>query len=87
MSYTWTGGRPTTDGTWLWSDLTPFQYTNWQPTEPNSLDSHEDCLQLDLNGGWNKRSCENTIKFACKITYYNGKFCVPIDDKFYKFNF
>lgn len=74
MRYTWTGGRDVTkEGAWTWSDLTPFKYTNWRPSEPNNKDGEEDCFELDGNGKWNDQNCGDTIEFVCKIAHFNGR--------------
>ena len=47
-----------TEGTWVWSDGTPKDYTNWKSNEPNNSGSNEDCVMLYAsNGKWNDGNC------------------------------
>ena len=54
----------TTDGTWVWSDGTPSDYTIWSPNEPNG-GTNENCGEL-FNGVWNDLPCGNPhLYFLC----------------------
>ena len=65
----WIGGRrdPGNPETWLWSDKTPWNYTNWAPREPNNRGG-EDCVEYWKYGGeyWNDQSCSDLSSFVCK---------------------
>jgi hypothetical protein len=64
-SHFWIGGtdseaQGTTEGVWIWSDGTPFSFTDWWPGEPNNVTTFdppgEDYLAYDLRSGlwaWN----------------------------------
>ena len=34
--YSMVGGHQLTDGTWTWTDGSPWSFTNWAPREPNN---------------------------------------------------
>ena len=43
----WLGGQARkSNGTWLWNDGTPWNYTNWAPNEPNNGSGSEHRLEL-----------------------------------------
>ena len=72
----WIGGNDiSTEDSWVWSDGSDWNFTNWNRGEPNNWNK-EDCLQA--NGIWNDVSCEKFEKFVCKKqktnpTSTNGK--------------
>lgn len=39
---------------------------NWNPTEPNSLNSDEDCVQALNNGKWNDNTCDSQYAAICE---------------------
>jgi hypothetical protein len=45
------------EGTWRWSDGTPWDYSNWAPGEPNDEGGNEDCALLYASGAWNDGQC------------------------------
>ena len=65
----WIGGRrdPENHYNWEWSDGTPWDYTNWQPGEPNDAGGNEDCAgMLENQGQWNDKQCSDQRTFVCK---------------------
>nr|XP_006811675.1 PREDICTED: macrophage mannose receptor 1-like [Saccoglossus kowalevskii] len=53
------------EGTFTWIDgaiLDNKAYTNWDSEQPNNLDSGvgEDCTEMQINGRWNDKSCDDT---------------------------
>ena len=62
------------EGTFLWTDQSSVDYTNWRGSEPNDMQG-EDCAEFNSNynhrGGWNDVSCDAKLKFACQkcMTY------------------
>ncbi|XP_035985188.1 galactose-specific lectin nattectin isoform X3 [Fundulus heteroclitus] len=69
---TWIGGSDAQEeGTWLWSDGSPFHYTNWCAGEPNNGASHprgiQHCLQMNdkaekcCDDLW----CNDALPFVC----------------------
>ena len=72
----WLGGRrdPGNRETWLWSDGTPWDYTNWAGGQPDGIrNGVEDCAHIwDVNkwnkvyGLWNDAPCTSETTFVCK---------------------
>ena len=71
----WLGGNDIEkEGTWKWTDCTPWDYTFWASSEPNNLGRDEDCLtQLAspaqfgnyLHWKWNDENCSDKFAFLC----------------------
>ncbi|KAK2899177.1 hypothetical protein Q8A67_010595 [Cirrhinus molitorella] len=55
------------EGQWVWSDGTPYGYTNWCSTEPNDTNSKEDCAEINYttNHCWNDRDCSQSLGYVC----------------------
>ncbi|XP_047454431.1 ladderlectin-like isoform X2 [Mugil cephalus] len=48
---TWIGGSDAQeDGLWLWSDGTPFHYSNWCDGEPDNYFGPQNCMQMNFGG-------------------------------------
>lgn len=47
----------TTEGTFVWYDQAPVNYSNWALGEPNNNGSGEDCVQIYPDGKWNDLPC------------------------------
>ncbi|XP_041934432.1 macrophage mannose receptor 1-like [Alosa sapidissima] len=71
VSYSWIGlnkyvsvssPRVLADLFWNWANGDPFVYKNWAPGEPNF---DEKCAELQENGLWNNRACDNKRTFFC----------------------
>ncbi|XP_053190293.1 ladderlectin-like [Scomber japonicus] len=66
----WIGGSNAVEiSTWLWSDGSMFNYTNWDRGEPNNLYNQEKCMESILEAspllGWNDLNCEDSRPFIC----------------------
>ena len=72
----WLGGRrdPGNRDTWVWSDGTPWDYTNWVQGQPDNTAGVEDCAHMWESGHlplaerhkWNDRPCSHERTFVCK---------------------
>ena len=65
----WLGGRrdPQNRDNWVWSDGTPWDYTNWEEHEPNDVKGEEDCVHFFQTGHlWNDNRCEKKVTSVCK---------------------
>ena len=61
----WVGGSDfATEGTFVWSDGTPFSYTNWLAGEPNNNNGGEHCLEYS-GYVWNDFECHYEMPFVC----------------------
>jgi len=84
----WLGGRrdPGNRDTWVWSDGTPWDYSNWARGQPADFAGKEDCAHIwDVNqkntvyGLWNDAPCSSVTTFVCKKvcqagwSAFNGK--------------
>ncbi|XP_062849686.1 lactose-binding lectin l-2-like [Trichomycterus rosablanca] len=51
---------------WVWSDGTKFNYTKWNPNEPNALNK-ECCVHMNFakQKNWNDIPCEIKYPFVC----------------------
>jgi cysteine-rich repeat protein len=63
----WIGaGDQVTEGTYTWSDGTPFGYVHWAPNEPNDT-TVEDCVFMRADGTWDDHDCAQTWPaFVCE---------------------
>ncbi|XP_059372730.1 ladderlectin-like [Carassius carassius] len=68
----WLGNQDAVEeGQWLWSDGTPYDYSNWCSGEPNNLNV-ENCGELNWavrkqssDHCWNDESCSNSMGYVC----------------------
>ena len=78
------------EGTWKWTDCTPWGVTFWASTQPNNCCGGENCLlqirkwTWDGRTGWNEKwgdqICSKKIGFVC-----SKKICPGRNDNFYIF--
>ena len=64
-TYTWTGlNDRITEGTYMWSDGSSVEYTNWQPGEP----SGQDCVAYKSSafGSLADRTCTERHRYVCQ---------------------
>ncbi|XP_065145786.2 galactose-specific lectin nattectin-like [Paramisgurnus dabryanus] len=63
----WIGGHDAeTDGHWLWSDGSQFDFTSWCPGEP-IIGDKEHCLEINFtnNRCWNDQLCSYIMNYIC----------------------
>ncbi|CAK6979441.1 galactose-specific lectin nattectin-like [Scomber scombrus] len=61
----WIGGSDAVKNlTWLWTDGSRFDYTNWASGEPNNRAGEEKCNEI-IDKGWNDQNCEDSLPFIC----------------------
>lgn len=70
----WIGGSDeATEGTWTWTDGTPFDFKDWSGVEPNDSGGVEDCLFMYKENGytWYDAKCVDDytwiIASVCKV--------------------
>jgi len=57
-----------------WNDHSPFDYTNWEPGEPNNAGNGEDCVEYyPWDKMWNDDDCNKEFPFVCQA-YIEGKY-------------
>ena len=62
------------EGQFVWTDGSPWQYTNWMPNQPNNAKGIEDCVMLGetgWNGKWADQYCGQPGGYIC--SYNIGK--------------
>ena len=64
----WVGGNDRdVEGTFVWaSDNSTLGFVNWNPGQPNNLNSNEDCLYLCGDKRWNDGNCDRYFPYICK---------------------
>ena len=68
----WLGGRrdPGNHSNFLWSDGTPWDYSNWEEGQPSNIPGRsEDCVHLwNINHRhqWDDQPCYVVVSFVCK---------------------
>ncbi|XP_071986624.1 pulmonary surfactant-associated protein D-like [Engystomops pustulosus] len=55
-----------TEGIFRYSDGKSLAYSNWSPGEPNQW-GEEDCVEMQLNGIWNDKSCKEKRLIICEF--------------------
>ncbi|KAG8549916.1 hypothetical protein GDO81_018968 [Engystomops pustulosus] len=55
-----------TEGIFRYSDGKSLVYSNWSPGEPNQS-GEEDCVEMQLNGKWNDKSCKEKRLIICEF--------------------
>ncbi|XP_038667997.1 lectin-like [Scyliorhinus canicula] len=67
IKYFWIGlNDMKKEGTYVWVDGSPTDFTKWQKNEPNNA-GNEDCVYIQGKGkaGWNDVRCELQYPFVC----------------------
>ena len=63
------------EGTWEWSDSSPFIFTDWAPGQPTGQ-RIENCAQLyntdQYQQGWNDLHCGSLLNFVCSTSICPG---------------
>ena len=56
------------EGTWMWSDGTPWDYQTWAGGQPDDWDGNEDCALMWASGAWNDGQCSDSDRGAvCRV--------------------
>jgi CotH kinase protein/Lectin C-type domain/Putative metal-binding motif len=57
------------EGKYVWTDGTPYDYSAWGPGEPNDDGLKEDCSQLASSAGmqWNDNWCGSDFRYICRL--------------------
>jgi hypothetical protein len=56
------------EGTWMWSDGTPWDYQTWADGQPDDWDGNEDCALMWASGAWNDGQCSDSDRGAvCRV--------------------
>ncbi|KAF0312172.1 Lectin BRA-3 [Amphibalanus amphitrite] len=56
------------EGTFVWSNGEPLDFTFWYCGEPNDLYGSEDCVDLGKpQTHWNDNDCNKRYKFVCRM--------------------
>ena len=74
LGRTWIGGNDIDEeGTWKWTDGSPFEFTFWKSGEPNNK-GDEDCMELWVGnkGRWNDKKCSAKGNFVCSQKICSG---------------
>ncbi|CAG2193307.1 CD206 [Mytilus edulis] len=51
-----------------WSDNSAYDFSKWNPNEPNNYNGKEDCVQISYKYRWNDLPCFSQLQFICKIS-------------------
>ncbi|XP_039630077.1 deleted in malignant brain tumors 1 protein-like [Polypterus senegalus] len=65
---TWLGGSDAVrESTWLWTDGSRWNYSNWNSGDPNNAGGNEKCIHINfkVQGGWNDKDCTELYPFVC----------------------
>eukprot|EP00038_Savillea_parva_P030119 m.75643 g.75643 ORF g.75643 m.75643 type:complete len:511 (-) comp9007_c0_seq2:85-1617(-) len=62
----WTGLTDVArEGTFTWSDGSPFTFSSWGNGEPNNV-GNEDCMETSRSGNWNDLPCHAPRRAICE---------------------
>ena len=68
----WLGGNDMEEeGVWIWTDCTPWEFTFWEPGEPNNWGGNENCLKFMYNS-WYDAPCN---RFKASALLCSKKIC------------
>lgn len=65
---TWIGGSDAvTEGTWVWTDGTPFSFTDWYVSDPDGGTS-QNCVGFwtSLQNTWIDVGCTSSLYYICE---------------------
>ncbi|AKT37573.1 CotH kinase family protein [Chondromyces crocatus] len=55
------------EGTFVWTDGSPLDYTDWASGEPNNYADDEHCVHLTGGGQWNDLFCTSDGRYVCRL--------------------
>ena len=66
----WIGGSDIDTGrSFVWTDGSPFNYTNYEPGQPNDSGvGGQDCIISGIDG-WHDLGCHIVYPFLCRLSY------------------
>ncbi|XP_073720228.1 galactose-specific lectin nattectin-like [Misgurnus anguillicaudatus] len=67
-THVWIGGHDAeVEGQWLWSDGSPFDFSNWCSGQPDNQGAIEHCVDLNYRNDlcWNDQPCSITLSYIC----------------------
>ena len=74
FGYTWIGGNDIDEeGTWKWTDGSPFEFTFWHPGQPTNYGGNEHCMHHGFGGKWNDGPCSGPLTFLCSKKKSSGR--------------
>ena len=66
----WLGATRINNTTFQWDDGSAWDYSNWNPNEPNNQDGGESCILTNWfntgQGGWNDVTCQELGQTICQ---------------------
>ena len=71
IKWLWIGGSDLdAEGTWKWTDCSPWKSTFWKSGEPDNEWGGQNCLEVKDNRmkGWNDQVCVLPARFLCSQT-------------------
>ena len=54
------------EGSWVWTDGTPADWTNWNSGEPDGK-KNANCLRMRSSGKWSDTMCSKRRPFVCSV--------------------
>ena len=79
LSHTWMGGNDIDEeGTWKWTDGSPFEFTYWNSGQPNNSGGDEDCMhawgiERERGETWNDETCSDSLTYLCSKKKSSGR--------------
>ena len=79
LSNTWIGGNDIDEeGTWKWTDGSPFEFTYWNSGQPNNSGGDEDCMhawgiERERGETWNDETCSDSLTYLCSKKKSSGR--------------
>ena len=72
----WVGGSDRgREGTWKWTDCTPWEFAFWGSGEPNNVDhskNSQNCMKYRWWRRWDDDTCSKEIEFVCSKKLCTG---------------
>jgi len=62
------GNDKDTEGAWVWTDGSAWDYSQWKSGQPDDYEGDEDCMELYTDTNWNDVPCDSFKRggFICK---------------------